>query len=171
MVNMSHDRNNRRSLFILCIFYQIICFCIIQLIQWIHGSDFYFKLFRKNFNLIFGEKVIFGHHHTKCKKYFNHFTYRTVYLFSEFIYPYIFRDLYRGNDFCTLFFDIFLSFPATFQRTFLLRTERLSSFYRSTICSFSFLCFFFTFLLLSHHLFIDILVRKIQEYNFFFSET
>ena len=94
MVDVTHDRNDRRSLFKVCIFFGIVDLYIVKLIERIHRSDFHFELFSKDLNLVFGKEVILRYHHSEGKEYFDHFAYRAVHLFGELIDSYIFRDFH-----------------------------------------------------------------------------
>ena len=94
MVNVPHNSNDRRSLFKMRIFSRIIHLYIIKFIKRIHRSNFHFKLFRKDLDLIFGKEVILRYHHTKSEEYFDHFTHRAVHLFGKLIYSYIFRNFH-----------------------------------------------------------------------------
>ncbi len=156
MIDVSHYSDNRRSLLRIGIFDSIISSRIVKCVERIDRRHLYFKLFRENFDRIFIEKIIFGYHSSQSKEHLDNFTYIFSDLFGKLINSYIFRNL-NYADLLTLLFMSIVSLSlasASTNRSSLLRPK--------SIClRASLFLLRSSALILTLHLFIDILITKV----------
>ena len=171
MIYVTHDGNDRWTLFKLLVLDRIIRCHIVKLIKRVHRRHFHFELFGKDLDLIFTQEVVLRYHHPQCEEYFDHITGCLTDLLGKLVDPDVLRDLYGSDDTGILLFGVLLALTATFERASLLRTERLSAFGRTSCRQLTFLGLLLALLLLTHHLFVDVLVGEVEQHNLLFAKS
>ena len=167
VIDVPHDRNDRRTHFGILISHLIVACDIIQRIKGVDCLHFHIKLIGKDFDGILVEKVVFGDHGTESKKHFDHFTDAFADFFGEFIDANVFRDFDHTDLFFCLLTDVPFSLAAASDRSALLWLKTAGTGRHIALLLLPFLRFGTATLFLAFHLFVNVFVGKIQQDHLF----
>ena len=116
MVDVPHDRNDRRTFLHSRFVYDILFIRLFEVkgVFRVDRCHFDTEFARKNLDLVFSEEVVFRNHHPEVEKNLDHFRKRLAYFFGEFIDT----DVFRNFNVCYyfVFFGFFRIFFAGFTR-------------------------------------------------------